>query len=105
MKRNFDIEIKNFDGTTMLVPSSPDPAAPLKALTLKDVAVSSLNQGDGLGADEKFSRFTLAMKIHAGGNVDVTAEEIALLKSVIGKAPWTPLVLGRCFNALEEIGE
>jgi len=53
-----------------------------------------------LSGEDKFKRFALAMKIKDGGEVPVSAEDIALLKKLIGKL-YTPLVVGRAFPLLD----
>lgn len=54
-----------------------------------------------LSGDDKFKRYKLAERISAGGEQDVSAEEIALLKKLIGKN-WPPAVLGPAYEALEQ---
>lgn len=74
------------------------------ALTLGSVAQDALlgtyaDEG-ALPGTEKFARYQLAQKLHGQDAVDLSAEEIALIKKLIGKA-WSALVVGRAFDALE----
>ena len=80
-----------------------------KKLTLKDVSRNSLtaNYEDerNLSADEKLSRYDLATKIYNNGakegkEIPVSAEEITMLKKLIGKA-YGVLVVGAAFKILD----
>ena len=53
-----------------------------------------------LPGEDKFRRYQLAERIHVGGVQEVTAEEVASLKKLIGKN-WPPAVLGPAYEALE----
>jgi hypothetical protein len=73
-------------------------------VTLGDVSVRALMavapDEQNLAGEEKFKRFVLAMKIKDGGEVALSAEDIALLKKLIGKI-YAPLVVGRAFPLLD----
>jgi hypothetical protein len=77
---------------------------PEPANTLGSVCVSALMgvypDEQNLSGDDKFKRYQLAERLHAGGEQDVSAEDIALLKKLIGKN-WSPAVLGPAYEALE----
>lgn len=97
MKRNFDAEIKDFDGNSLRDGEN--------ALTLKVVAVNSLmaiypDERD-ISGNEKLARYKIASKVHGGGMVELTAEEVAKIKALIGKA-YSPAVVGPAFEILEE---
>lgn len=85
--------------------TSPFEPLPNFADTLGKVCVASLlgsyADEQGLSGEEKFRRYQLAERIHAGNMQDVSAEEIALLKKLIGKN-WPPAVLGPAYEALEQ---
>ncbi len=79
------------------------------SLTLGAVATNALlmpyEDERNLSGDDKVKRFKLAQRIHdAQGEVDISSEEITLLKSLIAKA-YTPLVVGRAFAILEAEAE
>lgn len=78
---------------------------PELASTLGGVSIAALlgayADEQGLSGEEKFRRYQLAERIHAGNVQDVSAEEIALLKKLIGKN-WPPAVLGPAYEALEQ---
>ena len=75
------------------------------AVTLQNASVNALlgqTQDENPDGTEKAKRFVLAMKIHnVKEPVDVTAEEVALIKKLIGKI-FTPLVVGRAYELLEQ---
>jgi hypothetical protein len=73
--------------------------------TLRSVSVSSLLAAypdeQGLGGDEKFRRWELASKIKNGTDpVEVTVDEVALVKKLIGKA-YAPIIVGQAWKMLE----
>jgi hypothetical protein len=53
-----------------------------------------------LDPKDKVRRYKLATKITDGGEVDLSVEEIADLKKLIGKA-FPPLVVGRAYEILD----
>lgn len=71
-------------------------------VTLAQVSYSSLLTPDEKATDtEKFNRCKLAFKIaQASSTIDLTIEEAAMLKALIGKNPM-PLVVGQAFEMLE----
>ncbi len=49
---------------------------------------------------EKLKRFELAQKINKGGEIEVTVEEITLIKQLIGE--YLPIIIvGRCYELLD----
>ena len=74
-----------------------------KDVILTTVACNALLSGfpdeQALPGEEKVKRFVLAEKIFKGAT-EFTAEEVALVKKLIGKA-YTPLVVGRAFEILD----
>lgn len=49
---------------------------------------------------DKLARFNLALKVHAGGKVNLSSEETTLLKAAVGVA-YPPLVVGRADQILD----
>jgi len=78
---------------------------PENVATLGAVCIGALMgvYGDeqALSGDEKFKRYKLAERISAGGVQEVSVEDVALLKKLIGKN-WPPAVLGPAYEALEQ---
>jgi hypothetical protein len=57
------------------------------------------DEGKISGADH-VKRLALALKVHAAGELDITVEEIALLKDRVAKV-YATLVVGRCWLLLD----
>jgi len=93
--KNFDNEIKNIDGSTLLQDANP---VVMKSLLVAALMGSNPSEKDVSG-DEKFKRYELAQKVNAGGNIDLTPEEIVLLKKLVGVS-YTPLVVGQVYKIL-----
>jgi hypothetical protein len=81
-----------------------------KTLTLGRVAASVLWSGtpderdqrgvNSLKPEDAIHRSELAMKINKGGTVDVKAEDIALIKQLVGKT-YPPLTIMRVYELLD----
>lgn len=78
----------------------PEPANTLGGVSIAALLGSYADE-QGLSGEEKFRRYQLAERIHAGGMQEVSAEEVSLLKKLIGKN-WPPAVLGPAYEALEQ---
>jgi len=78
----------------------PEPAHTLGAVCVAALLGAYADE-QSLSGEEKFRRYQLAGRIHAGGIQDVSAEEVAQLKKLIGKN-WPPAVLGPAYEALEQ---
>lgn len=89
------------------------PILDLKGNTIKDgendfllstVACNALLQPyqdeQNLNATEKLRRYKIATKVSDGGVQDLSVEDVAELKKLIGKG-FPPLVVGRSFDILE----
>ncbi len=87
---------QNLMGQDILVDGQP--------LTLSKVAVNALvgsyQDEQGISGDEKVKRWQLAMKIRGQEEIDLAAEDIALIKKLIGKA-YGPVIVGQAFLLLE----
>ena len=96
MQRDFSLAFKTFDGTPIVQDEKP--------LTLQRVSINALmtpmDDEKNLGGEDKFARYKLASRINATSVVEVTAEEIAMLKKLIGKV-YAPIIVGPAFEALE----
>jgi hypothetical protein len=99
MRRNLEQPIYDLDGEAIIEPQSKKP------LTLTTVALNALlasyDDERALTGKEKAERMQLALKINKRpGEVDLTAEQLAKLKELIGKA-YGALVVGRAYELLE----
>ena len=74
-------------------------------LVLGHVAVGALLANlpnENIDGVEKAKRFALAMRIHGKEEaVEVTAEEVAKIKELVGKV-YTTVVVGRAYDLLEQ---
>lgn len=97
MKRDFGIELVGLKGAKLVDGEG-------KPLTTGSVSVNALMgqypDEQGLTGDEKFKRYQLAARIADGDVLEVSAEEVALLKRLIGKG-YLPMVVGPAYLALE----
>lgn len=59
-------------------------------------------RGPQMGMDAKLARYNLWLKIHGGGLVSLTSEEITLLKTAIA-AVSPPLLVGRAIEILDPV--
>lgn len=111
MKRNLKTPLQFLDGKPLLeaIKIGTDEAGrdiiEQHPITLAGIAVNALlaqheDERTLPGAD-KVKRYKLAQKIYdALGEMDVTAEDVALLKTLIGKT-YPPLLVGLAWQILE----
>jgi hypothetical protein len=97
MKIEINKKLKSFDASGELK------SAQGKTITLFDVCIASLlspNQDDN--EKDKWAKYGIYKKLMDAkeGIVDVTVEDISLLKNQIGKNE-PPLVMGQCWEMLE----
>lgn len=92
--------IKNFDFEITDIKGSPIEGKPLA----KDIVVASLlatyQDEPALKGEDKYKRWKLADKIQAGNDVELTTEELVLIKTLVGKYA-TPMAIGPIYNAIE----
>jgi hypothetical protein len=92
MKINFNQQLKNLRGED------------LPNLTLKAVAIEALlamyEDERTLTGEEKAKRYLLATRIYANDELDLTVEEIAQVKQIIGRG-YGPLIVGQAWDMLE----
>lgn len=65
--------------------------------TLINALLAPVNEDDGVA---KLRKFTLAHKLYGGGIIDVSTEDVSLLKHVAGKF-LPPMAVGRISEILE----
>lgn len=100
MRIDFSYELKNIDGTAIMAGQEGT------ALKLKKIAVDALMGSypdeQNLGGEEKVRRYDLATKIYSMTDPDMTVEDVALIKKLVGKA-YTALVVGQAWKVLEGV--
>lgn len=97
------------DFSTVVYDRSGAPAAsglnPDEVLTLAEVAGTALlglyPDERSLDGKDKFIRYSLWKKISDGGSVDLTVEDIALIKKLVGKA-FGPITVGQAWAMLDQ---
>lgn len=95
MKVNFGAVLEDFEGKKIVDNERP--------VTLGAISINSLfamAKDDNTSGEEKLKRYDLGMRLKKGGVVDVTAEEVTLLKNLIGKF-YSVLVVGQAYKILE----
>lgn len=95
---NFEQLLKRIDGTDLELEGG-------KSGTLKHFAIEALQfvwpDERDLDPNKKCARWLLATRIYANpSKIDLTVEEIAEIKKLIGKA-YGPLVVGQAWEMLE----
>ncbi len=63
-------------------------------------ALLTENPEKKLSGMDKVRNYDLAVRVYKGGNVDLTPEEIVLIKSVISDC-YAPLITGQAYKMLE----
>ena len=98
MKINLDFKFKKLNGEWFHRPEDSED------LSLRTVCVEALlgnYQDERIEGAEKLLRYKLAMKIfHAGDEVELSAEEIVLVKKLIAKM-FSVLVTGQAWEYIE----
>lgn len=97
MNVNFNSSLKGPDGLDI---SDEKSGEPITLCTIASQALLSSFEGDQPDGAEKHARYKLWRKIRDSGDVDVDAEEIAKMKSLIGIG-WAPMISGQCWDLLE----
>lgn len=96
MEIDFSQGMKNFDGTV-----ATDREKPLTLGAVSTEALLAVFQDEqSLPGEEKAKRYELAMRILKGGRLELSVEEAAELKRLIGKA-FAPLIVGQAFRMIE----
>lgn len=96
MKINFKQKIKNFDDTDAVDESG-------KQVTLDVVCINALmsnNPEERVSGDEKLKRYDLALKIKNSNELNLSSEDITLLKKLIGNV-YSTLIVGQSYKMLE----
>jgi hypothetical protein len=102
MKINFSAILLDLHDKQLMQPVATPGEVPHVPATLAWVASEALLRAtDEKDGQRKYKLFSLAMKVGKGGDIDLKAEDVALLKKLIGEQ-FAPLVVGRAFDLLGE---
>src|SRR5262245_46558353 len=99
MKKNVDIPILDLDGDAIREMHKGRE----RQCTVRTYAVNALALGNGHEStgEDKITRYRLAMRLHEGGECELSAEECALIKSAVG-ALYPPLIVGQIHQWADE---
>jgi len=98
MKLNVLTTLKNLDGEDLI---EPDAKGEVSKVLLRNILVNALMiPAEKDTGQQKVEKYMLAMDIQKHEEVEVTPEQIVLLKSVIEK-PYGPIVVGPVFQILD----
>jgi hypothetical protein len=97
-KINLDLQLKSPDGDPVVQREGSAEIATLKGCAMN--ALLTPQELDGATPGLGYRLYTLADQIKGGGEVDLDADDVALIKQRIERlyAPW---ILGQCWDALE----
>lgn len=110
MKIDFDIKLVNFKNEVIrekVKDKDEDEKETFEDLTLGKVCVGALmsfNPESRISGEEKVKRYDLALRIYKGGIIDVTSEEIVLMKKRVGEG-FAVIVVGQVLKMLEVLAE
>jgi hypothetical protein len=100
---DFSTVIRDLDGAPVKMCADETPACKAGA-TIGMIAAGALLAPDDPHSPqapaEKVRCFTLALSVHKGGRIDVSAEDVVLIKGRIAAA-YGPLIVGRAFEILD----
>jgi len=102
MKINANAVINDYKGKPAKI-EEPGEKPTTRDFELRDVlcpALTSPIEGERPSPKEAFARFQLAQKLWAGGEVEMTAEDVAMAQRLVSKA-WSPGIAGAVYGMLE----
>ena len=103
MKINFDSPIVNLNGETMKSLVDKKKVDSVLNNICTDALLTSVPTPQNAPVEtgrDKFKKFNLAKKIHNGGEVELTAEEVSLIKDQVGLC-YNSLMVGLAWDLLE----
>ncbi len=103
----FDVEkeLKDFNGNP-LKDGTVDVDGKPKSLTLRTVCTEALVVPEEVSGTEHLRRFQLAQQVHgAEKTMDMSAEQMSLLKKLITRRYTTPLIVGQALDMLDPPAE
>jgi len=94
MKRNLEQAVTKIDGTDF-------PERVTLGAVCFAAATAPLPEDERKGLEEKMALYRLASRISVGGEMDMSAEDLVLLKDRIGKSIKFIELIGRTIDLLE----
>lgn len=93
MLKNFDKTIKNIDGSDIVENG--------KTAKMSTAICNALMVSDEGSGEEKLQRYNLAVKINAGGDIDLSVNDCHLIKRLVEKYHG-PLIVGQIIPILDK---
>lgn len=97
MKINFGIELKAINGEPLLDAESKEAKVITLGVVTTNALLAPVQEDSGV---QKAKKYKLAIKTVDEKELDLEAEDIAMIKECIGKG-YAPLVVGQCFDILD----
>lgn len=102
MKIETEVVLKNLDGEELKDASVKGESTNVTLkICLINALLSPLGQGKTEAGTEKLKKFNLAKKINDNKEVDLSADDIVLLKNRVGEV-YPPLIVGQVYELLGE---
>ncbi|MBV9971363.1 MAG: hypothetical protein JO228_15380 [Xanthobacteraceae bacterium] len=96
---DFTVALSDLDGVAISDGSDAKASFTLGAAAVRALVISYEDERN-LSAEEKFKRGELATRIHGATKLSLKAEDVTLLKKLIGKA-YGPLIVFRAWPLLD----
>lgn len=100
---DFTQQLVDVDGKPMIDDAASKDGAPIK-VTLSKVSVIALlsdyRDEQNISPEEKFKRWQLAQKIHDANAAQLSAEDVALIKKLVGKR-FAASIVGPVFQIID----
>jgi len=107
MKIDVTQQLRSIEGEPLATPETTCPqcgqAMETSPVTVRQVATGALmaqRRDEETSGEEKVRRYALAVKIHGEDDPDLRAEDVALVKELVGKS-YGPLVVGQVWSMLD----
>lgn len=102
MKINVNHVLKTIDGQSMKDNVNGEAIDATVKMAIVNAVLSPVDKETGV---KKLEKYQLAQKVYnADGEVELSAEEISLIKKQVGEV-FPPIIVGQVFNLLEGKGE
>jgi len=92
---DFTVPLVGLDGKPLRTEEGP--------MSLGDVAANALlspHKDENPSGAEKVKRWSLAMRVHAAKDAELTADDIKLIKDLVAQA-YAPLIVGQAWAILD----
>jgi len=97
---NVDGVLKSMDGKALQDVVNGEARDALIKDVLVNAILSPVQNESGM---DKVKKYELAKRIYVGGDINLTAEEIALIKDRVGES-YAPIIVGQLYELLEADG-